>query len=174
MKTIAELEQDITHITLKIQQEYPELSKYITEMPLVFSGKDSNEISIKNFKEYYNSLEKLISEYAKTHVAKKVKKDSETKKLEGYPLYPSSEDIYNQEKKEQNLNPEDISKNKVPNEKRGSMNEKSFDEDLSGDDLDVPGSELDDQQESVGSEDEENNYYSLGGDDHNDLDEDEG
>jgi len=24
----------------------------------------------------------------------------------------------------------------------------------------------------IGSEDEENNYYSLGGDDHNDLDED--
>ena len=42
---------------------------------------------------------------------------------------------------------------------------------MSGDDLDVPGSELDDQQESIGSEDEENNYYSLGGDDHNDLDE---
>jgi len=33
---------------------------------------------------------------------------------------------------------------------------------------------LDDQQESVGSEDEENNYYSLGGDAHNDLEEDNG
>ena len=41
-----------------------------------------------------------------------------------------------------------------------------------GADLDVPGSELDDQQENVGSEDEENNYYSLGVDNHNDLDED--
>jgi hypothetical protein len=40
-----------------------------------------------------------------------------------------------------------------------------------GADLDVPGSELDDQQENVGSEDE-NNYYSIGGDNHNDLDED--
>ncbi len=35
-----------------------------------------------------------------------------------------------------------------------------------GEGLDVPGSELDDQQESIGSEDEENNYYSLGGDNH--------
>lgn len=33
-----------------------------------------------------------------------------------------------------------------------------------GDDLDVPGSELDDENELRGSEDEENNYYSLGGD----------
>ncbi len=32
--------------------------------------------------------------------------------------------------------------------------------DFSGDDLDVPGSELDDDQERIGSEDEENNSYS--------------
>jgi len=43
--------------------------------------------------------------------------------------------------------------------------------DFSGNDLDIPGSELDDESESVGSEDEENNSYSLGGDDHNDLEE---
>lgn len=39
-------------------------------------------------------------------------------------------------------------------------------DDLSGSDLDVPGSELDDAQEEIGSEDEENNLYSLGGDNH--------
>lgn len=43
---------------------------------------------------------------------------------------------------------------------------------MSGADLDVPGSELDNQQENVGSEDKENNYYSLSGDNHNDLEED--
>ncbi|MBB6328510.1 hypothetical protein FHS59_004166 [Algoriphagus iocasae] len=32
--------------------------------------------------------------------------------------------------------------------------------DFSGDGLDVPGSELDDEQERIGSEDEENNLYS--------------
>jgi hypothetical protein len=35
-------------------------------------------------------------------------------------------------------------------------------------------SELDDKQEEIGSEDEENNYYSIGGDNHNDLEEDNG
>jgi hypothetical protein len=39
-------------------------------------------------------------------------------------------------------------------------------------DLDVPGSELDDANESVGEEDEENNYYSLGGDRHESQEED--
>lgn len=41
-----------------------------------------------------------------------------------------------------------------------------------GEDLDVPGSELDDNDENIGEEDEENNYYSLGGDNHNELEED--
>lgn len=40
--------------------------------------------------------------------------------------------------------------------------------DMEGRDLDVPGSELDDAREDVGSEDEENNPYSLGGDAHED------
>jgi hypothetical protein len=88
--------------------------------------------------------------------------------------YPESEDIYNQFHKESDINPEDISKMKEslkiqPIEKR---NEKDFNDDKTGEDLDIPGSELDDEQEAIGSEDEENDYYSLGGDDHNDLEED--
>lgn len=46
--------------------------------------------------------------------------------------------------------------------------------DVTGDDLDVPGSEEDDADEEIGEEDEENNYYSLGGDAHEDLEEDKG
>ena len=105
------------------------------------------------------------------------KKEQQSKKNEqddvpGYPLYPENEDIYEQQKEETAINPEQISKTKSPNEKAGTRNEKDFQEDKSGDDLDIPGAELDDQQEKIGSEDEENNYYSLGGDNHNDLDED--
>jgi hypothetical protein len=40
--------------------------------------------------------------------------------------------------------------------------------DMAGSDLDVPGAELDDENEAIGSEDEENNPYSLGGDAHED------
>jgi hypothetical protein len=43
--------------------------------------------------------------------------------------------------------------------------------DFAGTDLDVPGSELDDALEASGSEDEENNSYSVGGDAHSDLEE---
>ena len=38
--------------------------------------------------------------------------------------------------------------------------------------LDVPGSEADDSNEAIGEEDEENNYYSLGGDNNENLEED--
>ena len=43
---------------------------------------------------------------------------------------------------------------------------------VTGDDLDIPGVELDNTNEAIGEEDEENNYYSLGGDRHEDLEED--
>ena len=48
---------------------------------------------------------------------------------------------------------------------------RSWPVDFTGNELDVPGSEEDDAQEQVGSEDEENNSYSLGSDRHSDLDE---
>ena len=91
-----------------------------------------------------------------------------------YSAYPVSEDIYNKFKKEENIDPEDISKvKKTDNSDNAPTNigEESID-DVLGRNLDVPGSELDDERENVGNEDEENNYYSIGGDNHNNLDED--
>lgn len=49
------------------------------------------------------------------------------------------------------------------------LNEGSFDSDVSGEDLDTPGSEDDNPDEAVGEEDEENNPYSLGGDEKDDV-----
>lgn len=46
-----------------------------------------------------------------------------------------------------------------------ALNEDSFADARSGADLDVPGAERDDENEALGEEDEENNTYSLGGDD---------
>jgi hypothetical protein len=85
--------------------------------------------------------------------------------LPGYPTYPANEDIYNRYKEEVEINPEDISKMKE-NEVLAANNQKDFSDDSTGNDLDVPGSELDDSEEEIGSEDEENNLYSLGDDSH--------
>lgn len=92
--------------------------------------------------------------------------------LPGYPIYPEDEDIYNNYLEEKDIDPEDIQKKKESflKSKLGRGLEKEF----PGSDLDIPGSELDDELEYIGSEDEENNYYSLGGDDHDDLEENRG
>jgi hypothetical protein len=91
-----------------------------------------------------------------------MKKKSENKKapLSGdekfpLPIYSADEDIYKKEK-------EIPFKEKGDNKLNARLSE----------DLDVPGADLDDENEEIGEEDEENNYYSLGGDNHNDLEED--
>ncbi|MCB9320516.1 MAG: hypothetical protein H6570_14640 [Lewinellaceae bacterium] len=112
-----------------------------------------------------------------------------------YPHYPAKEDIYKHEEKvplDVSGNPlkpsvKRAAKSSVsaPENQLGDSeaeqkenkriftdaeddgwNEANFDEEHTGDDLDVPGSEEDDDQEDIGEEDEENNYYSLGGDRH--------
>jgi hypothetical protein len=96
------------------------------------------------------------------------------KSTDGYPAYPDKEDIYLRSKKEESIDPDNIYAKPADRDilKGNSENSKEFIEDLTGEDLDIPGAELDDDMENIGSEDEENNYYSLGGDNHNNLDED--
>ena len=90
---------------------------------------------------------------------KKKTSSAENKKFP-LPIYKEEDDIYNQER-EEHLEHEDSIRRRIGNEDRGV-----------GADLDVPGVELDGPDEAIGEEDEENNYYSLGGDNHNDLEED--
>ncbi len=94
--------------------------------------------------------------------------------LPGYPTYPANEDIFNKYQQEKEINPEDISKPKAVLTDDDSIAEIDLNSELPGSDLDVPGSELDDDMEAIGSEDEENNYYSIGGDEHNNLEENQG
>ena len=70
--------------------------------------------------------------------------------------YPENEDIFN---KEPHIS---LDVDGIPENDTVSNGEIS-------DGLDIPGADLDDQQQIIGSEDEENNYWSLGGDNHEDL-----
>lgn len=111
------------------------------------------------------------SDKPKTKPAKATAKDP----AKGYPPYPKKDDIYNRAKEVKDIDPENLSKIKSANDKWeiDPDEELEIEGDLLGDDLDVPGSELDDDQEDIGNEDEENNYYSIGGDNHEDLEETE-
>ena len=77
------------------------------------------------------------------------------------PIYKSTDDIYNREKEQPLKDEDDVDEIKSDNNAKDPE-----------DDLDIPGAELDDKDEAIGEEDEENNYYSLGGDRHDDLEED--
>jgi hypothetical protein len=93
-----------------------------------------------------------------------IKEDQIEKNLEELD-YPATEDIYSNEEKLQDIDPDNITNGDTIDQKEGEWNENTFNIDKENndnmeEDLDVPGSELDDQQEEIGSEDEENNYYS--------------
>lgn len=98
-------------------------------------------------------------------------KHNQSDEFPGYPMYPPSEDMYSRGVKEEDIDPDNPTGTKGPNDGADAWNEKGFNDDVSGGDLDIPGAESDDERESIGSEDEENNYYSLGGDNHTDLEE---
>ncbi len=78
--------------------------------------------------------------------------------LEGYPQFPIKEDIEDKPNRKKHKNTD--SENSFGRESKvGTHTDEVFGNDIFGDDLEIPGSELDDQQEEIGSEDEENNYY---------------
>ena len=97
--------------------------------------------------------------------------DEDPKTLPGYPVYPASEDIFQRSEEESDIDPDDVTNIKAPNDIPGTDNEKSSVDEPFGGDLDVPGSELDDEREKDGNEDEENNSYSLGSDEQTDHEE---
>ena len=116
-----------------------------------------------------------MKEKTDNSTSKSIKKAAEEKTtLNPLPVYPPGDDIYNKNENEEDIDPENILKNKTANPGGHGSNEKDFEDDISGEDLDIPGAELDDDDEAIGSEDEENNHYSIGGDNHNSLDEDKG
>ena len=57
------LTQQILELTLVINTRYPELSKYLTEMPVTLPTSNDPEISKNTLQEYYESLVTLVKTY---------------------------------------------------------------------------------------------------------------
>lgn len=74
--------------------------------------------------------------------------------------YPANEDIYAQDKPITNSDVEKISTNDQLNTQENLTDKNTSKHKQLGDNLDVPDAKLDNAQENIGSEDEENNYYS--------------
>ncbi|MBC7525828.1 MAG: hypothetical protein H7239_15500 [Flavobacterium sp.] len=67
MKTETELNENILKITMTIRNEFPELMKFLNEMPETIPVEQSPEVTNKILQEYYNSLETLLRKYAPNH-----------------------------------------------------------------------------------------------------------
>jgi len=63
MKTESELDNDILAITMKIKEQFPELSKYVLEMPVTIPSVENPEMNLKALQDYYDSLEILLKDY---------------------------------------------------------------------------------------------------------------
>ena len=63
----ADLNSKILKITLTINEQYPELSKYIEEMPVTIPNEENPGITLDDLKTYYESLSLLLHKYNAEH-----------------------------------------------------------------------------------------------------------
>lgn len=76
METEAELNALILDVTLRIKEQYPELSKYIEEMRDTIPDEKDPGITTAQLRAYYDSLNAMLMQYAvgRSHdIAKKRK-----------------------------------------------------------------------------------------------------
>jgi hypothetical protein len=58
-----DLNSKILEVTMKIKDHYPELSKYLDEMPVTVPSEKDPEITLNHLKTYYESLNSLLNKY---------------------------------------------------------------------------------------------------------------
>src|ERR1700744_5662497 len=108
------------------------------------------------------------------------RQDADTRSVDGTDADVTREDLAMLDAAEQNMDTTDSSNlmqsslDSTDDDGDPLNEEGSLAEDMTGEDLDVPGSGADDADERIGEEDEENNYYSLGGDNHESQEENKG
>lgn len=67
METEAEINAKIMKLTMVIQENYPELSKYINEMPITIPADATPEVTIKSLQKYYDTLLTWFRNYVAEH-----------------------------------------------------------------------------------------------------------
>lgn len=67
MESQNDLNDNIRLTTLKIQEEYPELIKYMNEIPRSFLSSSEKGVNNKELKGYLDSLNNLLETYAEEH-----------------------------------------------------------------------------------------------------------
>jgi hypothetical protein len=67
MKIELEVNTKILCLTNEMKAKYPELIKYIGEIPVKDVFTNNYEVNTKNLLDYYNTLKKIFNEYRLKH-----------------------------------------------------------------------------------------------------------
>jgi hypothetical protein len=76
MDTPKSVMTDILKTTMQIQEQFPELSKYIPEMPVTIPDSPDPEITTESLNEYSDSLKSLLAKYSGQQGNVKKKKEA--------------------------------------------------------------------------------------------------
>lgn len=60
---VRELNLKIIQVTQEIKDHYPELMKFLEEMPVTIPAEQNIEITLKSLKSYYDSLNSILNDY---------------------------------------------------------------------------------------------------------------
>lgn len=67
VETEKELNSNILKITMRIKDQFPELSKYLEEMPVTIPDEKHPKINSENLQAYYDSLNSMLNKYILEH-----------------------------------------------------------------------------------------------------------
>lgn len=67
MKRLHKLIKEINELTLKIEQEYPELYQYLDENPMTIPCCEHPKLDTENFSDYLDSLKQLLKHHIENH-----------------------------------------------------------------------------------------------------------
>ena len=67
MQTEIEITEKILRLTNEMKNKYPELLKYIAEIPVKDVFETDYEINNKHLLDYYNTLKIILEKYEKEH-----------------------------------------------------------------------------------------------------------
>jgi hypothetical protein len=65
--TEADINSNIVKLTQTIQNEFPELMKFLNEMPVTIPSVSNPSITLSTLQGYQDSLENLLRKYAPNH-----------------------------------------------------------------------------------------------------------
>lgn len=77
-ETEQEINAKIMKVTMVIQDNYPELSKYLNEMPITIPIDSRPEVNVKNLQKYYDALLAIFRNYVAEHQLNYVNQKSGT------------------------------------------------------------------------------------------------